>query len=212
MAWWALHWCACIPPNSTRMNSFSASYQAAHWACRRWEPKTPLPPTLALVLAPMLTLLALRPSALLQPSVLAACYALFVATLATSVVSYRLSPVHPLAEFPGPRINKVSKLWSVYITTTGHQHIHNKRLHDLYGPIVRTGRHALRHERVEAYATVRSQRTLDSRFGRRHDRAGHKRPPEREMYVRCTYTRALDTYVIAEQIMTRDKTRMRHGT
>jgi len=61
-------------------------------------------------------------------------------TLCLSVIAYRVSPLHPLAEYPGPLICKISKLWAAYITSTGKQHIYYKQLHDQYGPYVRTGK------------------------------------------------------------------------
>ncbi|KAK7019301.1 cytochrome P450 [Favolaschia claudopus] len=48
-------------------------------------------------------------------------------------------PLHPLAHVPGPRLYKVSKLWSVWICSTGAQHTVTKALHDKYGPFLRTG-------------------------------------------------------------------------
>ncbi|KAJ7573693.1 cytochrome P450 [Mycena floridula] len=66
-------------------------------------------------------------------------HATFFVTLVTSVVSYRLSPFHPLAKFPGPTMHKITKFWSAWICWTGYQHLVNKEMHDIYGPIVRTG-------------------------------------------------------------------------
>ncbi|KAL0060256.1 hypothetical protein AAF712_012966 [Marasmius tenuissimus] len=59
--------------------------------------------------------------------------------MATSIVLYRISPFHPLANVPGPMIFKITKFWRMYICWTGKQHIMLKGLHDRYGPIVRSG-------------------------------------------------------------------------
>ena len=70
-------------------------------------------------------------------------YAIFYVSLASSIVLYRISPVHPLAKYPGPLSMKISKfVWS-YHASTGKQHIVFKKLHDKYGSIVRVGEPAI---------------------------------------------------------------------
>ncbi|KZS91161.1 cytochrome P450 [Sistotremastrum niveocremeum HHB9708] len=66
-------------------------------------------------------------------------YIVLYSTWISSVVLYRLSPLHPLARFPGPVLAKVSKLWGVWVSSRGHQHLVLKSLHDKHGPIVRIG-------------------------------------------------------------------------
>ena len=85
-------------------------------------------------------------------------YATFYATLALSVIFYRLSPFHPLARYPGPVLARVSKLWFVsvrrsapkysmlilclpkaYLGWRGRQHVHYMNLHKKYGDVVRVG-------------------------------------------------------------------------
>ncbi|KAJ7286364.1 cytochrome P450, partial [Mycena rebaudengoi] len=63
-----------------------------------------------------------------------------IASLCSSIVVYRISPWHPLAEFPGPMVNKISKVWGAWVSLDGAQHRVNKQLHDIYGPFVRTGK------------------------------------------------------------------------
>ena len=67
-------------------------------------------------------------------------HGLFVISLSTSVLLYRLSPIHPLAKFPGPLINRVSGLWMSYKALDGKRYLYFKALHDRYGPYVRIGR------------------------------------------------------------------------
>ncbi|KAJ7932853.1 cytochrome P450 [Mycena leptocephala] len=67
-------------------------------------------------------------------------YIVFILTLGSSIVIYRISPWHPLAHIPGPAINKITKLWSVWVCFRGDQHRVNKVLHDNYGPFLRTAR------------------------------------------------------------------------
>ncbi|KAF8560403.1 high nitrogen upregulated cytochrome P450 monooxygenase 2 [Imleria badia] len=73
------------------------------------------------------------------PMAFLAAYALFFATLFTSIVVYRLSSFHPLAKYPGPSICKISQLWAVIVNSRGKAHHYRKLLHDQYGPIVRIG-------------------------------------------------------------------------
>lgn len=87
-------------------------------------------------------------------------YAIFHATLISSIVLYRFSPFHPLARYPGPVLAKISKLWFVSVPISvvyemwglivpcpfqarfaweGKQHIHCRDLHRKYGDVVRIG-------------------------------------------------------------------------
>ena len=67
-------------------------------------------------------------------------FAFYYLCLSVSILAYRLSPLHPLYAFPGPRLARVSKLYGVWASATGKQHRILKRLHDKYGPVVRTGK------------------------------------------------------------------------
>ncbi|KAI1789718.1 high nitrogen upregulated cytochrome P450 monooxygenase 2 [Ganoderma leucocontextum] len=67
------------------------------------------------------------------------CYGTYLSTLVTSVVLYRLSPVHPLASYPGPFWCRISKLWLATIAGTGKQSRWFAALHDKCGDIVRVG-------------------------------------------------------------------------
>lgn len=68
-----------------------------------------------------------------------AAYVVFFTALFTSIVMYRLSPLHPLAKYPGPIACRISQLWAVVIYSGGKAHYYRKLLHDQYGPIVRIG-------------------------------------------------------------------------
>ncbi|KAJ6463315.1 hypothetical protein C8R45DRAFT_516358 [Mycena sanguinolenta] len=43
------------------------------------------------------------------------------------------------AQYPGPAIAKVTKLWCFWKTAQGYKYLWHKELHDQYGPYVRTG-------------------------------------------------------------------------
>jgi hypothetical protein len=63
----------------------------------------------------------------------------YYALILIYVAAYRLSPFHPLAQYPGPIQNKLSKLTMSYMTAIGQQHFYIRKLHERYGDIVRTG-------------------------------------------------------------------------
>ncbi|KXT05181.1 hypothetical protein AC578_8418 [Pseudocercospora eumusae] len=52
-------------------------------------------------------------------------------------LAYRVSPWHPLSHIPGPWWTAVSSLWLQYHTARGTQGKATRRLHEVYGPIVR---------------------------------------------------------------------------
>lgn len=67
-------------------------------------------------------------------------FGIYLTTLVTSIVVYRLSPWHPMAKYPGPLPAKITKLYHTYIVYKGkQQHVYIKNLHDRYGDIVRIG-------------------------------------------------------------------------
>lgn len=54
-------------------------------------------------------------------------------------VAYRLSPLHPLYAFPGPALARATYLYEMYFDLIkGGKYTHEiKRLHDIYGPLIR---------------------------------------------------------------------------
>ncbi|PIL25991.1 cytochrome P450 [Ganoderma sinense ZZ0214-1] len=78
-------------------------------------------------------------SSLSAPITLFLCYGTYLSVLVMSVVLYRLSPVHPLASYPGPSWCRISKLWMATIVFRGRQTRWLTALHDKYGDIVRVG-------------------------------------------------------------------------
>ncbi|KAL0565218.1 hypothetical protein V5O48_016812, partial [Marasmius crinis-equi] len=116
---------------------------ANHIYLKRFEPlRTRIIHTAcALLIQPALLLFLLWRYATITPSLsnLSISYLAFFASLTTSVIFYRISPFHPLANVPGPLIFKITKFWRMYLCWKGLQHQTLKVLHDQYGPIVRTG-------------------------------------------------------------------------
>ncbi|KAJ7579881.1 cytochrome P450 [Mycena floridula] len=101
--------------------------------------------TRAAFLKRLLLILPLAPSYLLWShdspflSALVLAYATTYATLLTSIIIYRLSPIHPLAKYPGPFLARCTKFWGVYHSSTGKMHLKSLELHRRYGSIVRCG-------------------------------------------------------------------------
>jgi hypothetical protein len=69
----------------------------------------------------------------------ALAFTTFLTAFLGSISLYRLSPLHPLAKYPGPTLCKLTKIWTAWISFRGRAHIYYKGLHDKYGPIVRIG-------------------------------------------------------------------------
>jgi hypothetical protein len=65
--------------------------------------------------------------------------AIYLLTLGTSIAAYRLSPLHPLAEYPGPVLARVSRLWAALGAIRGYQYLESHELFEKYGEVVRTG-------------------------------------------------------------------------
>ncbi|KAG6909161.1 hypothetical protein DXG01_001788 [Tephrocybe rancida] len=111
---------------------------ATHLYFRKFEPKSPLICASILLLEPAVFLALLSWPTLGIVSVLTV-YGVFLTSLMMSIVVYRLSPWHPLAEYPGPMLNKITQFRNVYVQWSGFQHLVLKELHDQYGTFVRIG-------------------------------------------------------------------------
>ncbi|KAI0788198.1 cytochrome P450 [Fomes fomentarius] len=63
--------------------------------------------------------------------------------LGAATVVYRLSPWHPLAQYPGPILWRISSLFLTHISLTGRRHLIIDRLHERHGPFLRIGPNTL---------------------------------------------------------------------
>ncbi|CAL1706398.1 unnamed protein product [Somion occarium] len=109
-----------------------------HYIYNRWEPANVtfqffllavVPFVLSIFVATHVSVFAAVPLTFLT----------YYATLCTSVGLYRLSPLHPLARYPGPIPNKISQFWMINVAMKGKRHVYIQRLHEKYGDIVRIG-------------------------------------------------------------------------
>jgi hypothetical protein len=140
--------------------------QLASLAFRRFEPRSRRA-ILGLLFIPPLLLISKtsisRSELFTNIRLLAKNTFLHIAALILSAVAYRLSPLHPLAKYPGPWQSKVSRLWALKIASGGDQHRYYHTLHEKYGPVVRTGPNHLH---------VREQRAVPVVMGKAFRKGG----------------------------------------
>ncbi|KIM78409.1 hypothetical protein PILCRDRAFT_11126 [Piloderma croceum F 1598] len=110
-----------------------------YYIFKRFEPDKPGPVGFLLVVTPSILVPVLHLHILSLPLAITTTFSLYYSLILFYVATYRLSPFHPLAKYPGPITNKLSKLTMSYIASTGKQHTYYRKLHEHYGNIVRTG-------------------------------------------------------------------------
>ncbi|GAW10037.1 cytochrome p450 [Lentinula edodes] len=128
-----------MPMFSAYSLALCATVFATHLWFKAHEPKSMLPFLATILIIPTFPAYVLSCS---QISLILACclaYPSFYMLLFISIGSYRLSPFHPLANYPGPTIAKISKVWTVHKSMDGKLAHYYKMLHDQYGPIVHVG-------------------------------------------------------------------------
>jgi hypothetical protein len=92
---------------------------------------------------------------------------LYWASLAASVITYRLSPFHPLARYPGPLLARVSRLWALHVVLGRKQHQVSHQLFERYGDVVRTGPNHLIIRDAAAIPAVLGSRDIWLKGGRK---------------------------------------------
>lgn len=70
-----------------------------------------------------------------------------------ATIIYRLF-FHPLARFPGPKLNAISSLPGIYALLRGRLPLENKLLHDKYGPVVRVSPNELAFNSAQAWEDI----------------------------------------------------------
>ena len=135
--------------------------QITYRVFKRFEPDHPIPVGFLLVVIPSL----LIPTVHLHiPSLSLAAAATLISyysPILFHVAAYRLSPLHPLAKYPGPIMNELSKSTVAYVASTGTQHIYYNELHKQYRDIVRIGK-----SQCMVYLNFHADQWLDARCSR----------------------------------------------
>jgi hypothetical protein len=120
-----------------------------------------------LFLIPVAISFASRPESLLAfLDTFARAVPVYWASLAVSVATYRLSPFHPLASYPGPLLARVSRLWALRVVLGGKQHLVSHQIFERYGDVVRTGPNHLILRDSAAIPTVLGGRDMWLKGGR----------------------------------------------
>ncbi|KAJ7227446.1 cytochrome P450 [Mycena pura] len=111
---------------------------ACYLFLKRYEP-TDVPLLVGLLVAPPLTVAFLQADLHdLFGALLRSC-SYYYSGLLFCILTYRISPLHPLSKYPGPMMCKISKIWLTFVASRGKLHRYVKELHDKYGPVVRIG-------------------------------------------------------------------------
>ena len=124
---------------------------------KRWEPVKLRFVSFLLLFVPACLSLLLVPHLGVLGGV-ASCFLVYFAALSSSIVLYRISPLHPLYRYPGPLPAKITKWWHIWRVHKGKQHLYIQSLHDKYGDIVRIGECARFSAPLLSHNMPRSQR------------------------------------------------------
>lgn len=121
--------------------TFTPPIQAGHFILNRYEPKTPLSPILLLLLllVPNVPAIFLHQHITSRRIALLTSNIIYYLALATSAALYRLSPLHPLHDYPGPWISRVTSLYACWVSASGKPYVILRELHEKYGDFVRIG-------------------------------------------------------------------------
>ncbi|KAF9528829.1 cytochrome P450 [Crepidotus variabilis] len=110
-----------------------------HLWFRTHEPKTVLHPLSLMTMASLPSAFVIHSRGYIPLSAFLISAVTLNATLALSILIYRLSPYHSLARYPGPWQCRVSKLWLASFAWGGKTHEYIHKLHEKYGDIIRVG-------------------------------------------------------------------------
>ncbi|KAI0081603.1 high nitrogen upregulated cytochrome P450 monooxygenase 2 [Panus rudis PR-1116 ss-1] len=115
-----------------------ASGLVTYYVFKRWEPENT---TLVIFLLGLVPIALAKLLVQHDGTLLATPFALaiYYATIFTAMVLYRLSPIHPLAKYPGPTLCKVSIFYPMLLALKGKRHLWIQSLHERYGDVVRIG-------------------------------------------------------------------------
>ena len=163
---------------------WSRFMQASHVVFKWFEPHDPVSLVCLLVGVPGIMTAVVLPHHSDVISAARTSFVTYFTTLVISILAYRLSPWHPLAEYPGPIACKISKLWFAAISLGGKQHLYQQQLHDQYGDVVRVGKCSPICGLIsDLYSPPRSQWTLYTWCSSYRTSNGFERLAERPLWV-----------------------------
>ncbi|KAJ7982992.1 cytochrome P450 [Mycena polygramma] len=84
----------------------------------------------------------------------------FFMSVVFTTIAYRLSPVHPLATYPGPIFWRVTSMVLAGVSSGGHRHLILHDLHKKYGDFVRIGPNVLSINSSQAIAVIYGPKML----------------------------------------------------
>ncbi|KAF9053068.1 hypothetical protein BJ165DRAFT_835792 [Panaeolus papilionaceus] len=74
--------------------------------------------------------------------------------LVVTALAYRLSPLHPLYKYPGPRVAKCTSLYMTHVVWSGNRYKVYLELHRRYGDFVRIGPNTISINRHDIITSV----------------------------------------------------------
>lgn len=96
---------------------------------------------LAVAFLSLLVVIYTQVQSIYASTVLVSTYTfVYIISAALCTAAYRLSPFHPLANFPGPWLWYISSLKLSWVSLQGRRHLIIDELHRQYGPFVRIGK------------------------------------------------------------------------
>ncbi|GJE85094.1 cytochrome P450 [Phanerochaete sordida] len=121
-----------------RILAVAACGLVAHWIFNRREPSDFRVLFALLFVAPAVASQLLFPLYGIFSGFLLSFF-VYHTTLLASIIIYRLSPLHPLARYPGPLLAKITRWYWTLVALRGRQHVETQRLFELYGDAIRVG-------------------------------------------------------------------------
>ena len=113
--------------------------QLAYLIFKHFEPKEPSVHVALVFGVPALLSIALYQLTSSFLYAVLASHGAYWALLLLFPLLYRLSPFHPLADYPGPIGAKISKIYGAALMAQGRIYLYYRDLHNQYGDIVRVG-------------------------------------------------------------------------
>ncbi|KAL4254974.1 Cytochrome P450 superfamily protein [Abortiporus biennis] len=120
----------------------------------RLEPTSPLVALALLVILPAFVAYDVQSQFSSIITAIPIVFGSYWALILTLTLGYRVSPIHPLAQYPGPVLCKLTNSWVMYQTLIGQHHRYIAELHRKYGDVVRIGPNELSFNRASTVSPI----------------------------------------------------------